>query len=145
MKYIITLLALLVAAPALATNDAWVTSPAGTQSCRLPQNRVCYYDATSTSTTPALDTSGCREITASFLSDITDNSLTANTAKAFRFFGAGLTALTGDDEAIWLEGVTLDGDSTTSTDAVYAFDAPKVYFSITKSSGTSRAVLACWQ
>jgi hypothetical protein len=148
MKTLFILVALLVAAPALATDDVWVKAPQGSGTdlgCKLPKDRYCYYDTSTTAATPILKTHGCQEITVTFVANITDNTTFVNTAQVFRFFGdhEDTTADANDDEAIAINGITLNGDPSTQTDTIYGFDSVMTYISVTNSTGTSRITMHC--
>ncbi len=144
MKYVLILAVLLWSAPALATDDIWVTDPQGTRACIVERNGYCYYDTALDAATPIQRTTECDEITATWISLITDNSDVANTAQVFSFFGDAQdrTADSNDDEAIAVEAVTLTGLGP-DADTIYAFDAPAVYFRVNNSSGVGRAILHC--
>ncbi len=147
MRYVIILAVLLWAAPALATDDIWTDDPQGTRTgCKVEKQGTCYYDTAADAATPILRTETCREITATWISLITDNSDVANTAQVFKFYGAAndKTADANDDEAIAVEAVTLTGLGPDS-DTIYAFDAPAVYFRVNNSSGVGRAILKCFK
>jgi len=148
MRHLLVILAFLLAGPALATDDIWTQSPGGTLGCKLPKDDVCYLDTSTTGATPIIVTVGCREISASWVANITDDTLFANVAGVYRFFGGvstNTTADANDDAALLTENLSLDGNPATNTETIYGFDASAVYFRVTNSTGTSRAVLQCFE
>ncbi len=147
MKYLFLLITLLIAGPALATNDIWVSTPGGVvaDACQLINHEVCYLDTAQDGASPMLRARTCTYLTATIVSDISDNSLSTNTAQVFRFFGAGATVDGNDDAAIAVKGGTLNGVGSTDTDSYYGFDAPYVYFRFEWTSGTMRAIVQCFR
>jgi len=138
----IAVAALFLSAPAQAA-DTWVSKPGGTAEdfpCSFPAFRVCYYDVTTVSTTPIMQSSVCENITVKFNANIASAAYD-NRAKVFDSQARTINA--NDYTALLVQNVTLDGNVASFAE-IYGFDAPMFYVRFTTmAAGTARIQAHC--
>lgn len=143
----LALLGIFLAAPSFAaTVDVWVSTPGGDSAtegtCRFPRDRVCFLDSATTSETPLLFLAECENYTVTFVANIADNTLFANTLGWYDLSGTTIDA-TNNDAAILVQNATLNGNPAASLEAIKGDDAYFGYGEYTNSTGTSRIRVHC--